>query len=93
MLANFIKRALSVLLDMLLICFYAEHGDVEKLENLEHVEADEMKVAYEKWKSKTYALTVPLRIVALRNSLPPVWFRVCFHLLLLLFFKPFSCIN
>ncbi|KAL3498118.1 hypothetical protein ACH5RR_040850 [Cinchona calisaya] len=50
-------------------------GDVGKSENLENVEADEMKAAFEKWKSKTYALTVPLRIVALRNSLPPIWFQ------------------
>ncbi|KAG2680535.1 hypothetical protein I3843_11G103900 [Carya illinoinensis] len=33
----------------------------------------ELRTAFEAWKSKTYALTVPLTIVALRGSLPPSW--------------------
>ncbi|KAL0327665.1 UNVERIFIED_CONTAM: Spermidine/putrescine-binding periplasmic protein 1 [Sesamum angustifolium] len=46
-----------------------------EFENLENIEDEDMKVAFERWKSKTYALTVPLRIVALEGSLPPVWVR------------------
>nr|XP_009402975.1 PREDICTED: uncharacterized protein LOC103986645 [Musa acuminata subsp. malaccensis] len=38
-------------------------------------ENEELKAALEAWKSKTYALTVPLRIVALRGSLPPSWIK------------------
>lgn len=37
----------------------------------------EQREAFEKWKSKTYALTVPLRIVALQGSVPPAWIKVC----------------
>ncbi|GFP96587.1 spermidine/putrescine-binding periplasmic protein 2 [Phtheirospermum japonicum] len=48
------------------------HDDVGKFEDF----ADEdMKLAFERWKSKSYALTVPLRVVALENSVPPVWIR------------------
>ncbi|XP_077244726.1 putrescine-binding periplasmic protein-like protein isoform X2 [Tasmannia lanceolata] len=46
------------------------HQIVGKFENTED---KELKVAFEAWKSKTYALTVPLRIVALRGSIPPSW--------------------
>lgn len=35
----------------------------------------ELKAAFNAWKSKTYALTVPLKIVALRGSLPPSWIK------------------
>jgi hypothetical protein len=31
---------------------------------------------YEKWKSQPYALTVPLQIVGLRGSVPPIWLKV-----------------
>ncbi|EEF42498.1 transporter, putative [Ricinus communis] len=31
--------------------------------------------AFENWKSKTFALSVPLRIVALRGSIPPSWIK------------------
>ncbi|KAF6168788.1 hypothetical protein GIB67_012186 [Kingdonia uniflora] len=41
----------------------------------EDVEDKELKAKFEKWKSKTYALTVPLRIVALRGSIPPTWIK------------------
>lgn len=47
-----------------------------KLENLENIENEDMKAAFERWKSKSYALTVPLRVVALEGSLPPIWIRV-----------------
>lgn len=57
---------------------HAENGSVVKFEDTENAEDVGMKVEFEKWKSKTYALTVPLRIVALCNSVPPAWFKVCF---------------
>ncbi|XP_031502125.1 uncharacterized protein LOC116265567 isoform X2 [Nymphaea colorata] len=34
-----------------------------------------MKSAFENWCSKTYALTVPLRVIALRGSIPPAWVK------------------
>ncbi|XP_020573927.1 uncharacterized protein LOC110035242 [Phalaenopsis equestris] len=39
------------------------------------VEDEEFRAAFEQWKSKTFALTVPLRIVALRGSVPPSWLK------------------
>ncbi|KAL2547980.1 putrescine-binding periplasmic protein-related [Forsythia ovata] len=48
---------------------------VGKSGNVENIEDEETKAAFEQWKSKTYALTVPLTIVALQNSLPPLWFK------------------
>ncbi|KAH6774322.1 putrescine-binding periplasmic protein-like protein [Perilla frutescens var. frutescens] len=50
-------------------------NNVGKLENLENIEDEDMKAAFERWKSKSYALTVPMRIVALEGSLPPIWIR------------------
>ncbi|XP_057766808.1 uncharacterized protein LOC130987178 [Salvia miltiorrhiza] len=49
--------------------------NVGKHENLEDIEDKDMNAAFERWKSKSYALTVPLRIVALEGSLPPVWIK------------------
>lgn len=46
-------------------------------ENVEDIDDEEIQAAFEKWKSKTYALTVPLRVVSLSNSFPPVWLKVC----------------
>ncbi|XP_060179638.1 uncharacterized protein LOC132609595 [Lycium barbarum] len=48
---------------------------VGKSENGEDIDAEELQAAFEKWKSKTYALTVPLRVVSLSNSFPPVWLK------------------
>ena len=42
----------------------------------------EWEAALQQWKSKTYALSVPLRVVALRGSFPPTWIKVCPFLLL-----------
>ncbi|KAK9095677.1 hypothetical protein Scep_027146 [Stephania cephalantha] len=42
---------------------------------LENVEDEDMRAALESWKSKVYALTVPLRVVALRGSIPPSWIK------------------
>ncbi|XP_052151190.1 uncharacterized protein LOC127769630 [Oryza glaberrima] len=36
---------------------------------------EEWKVALQQWKSKTYSLSVPLRVVALRGSFPPAWIK------------------
>lgn len=44
-------------------------------DNVDDYEDEEMRAAFERLKSKTYALTVPLRIVALRNSVPPLWIK------------------
>jgi len=38
-------------------------------------EDQEWEAALQKWKTKTYALSVPLRIVALRGSFPPLWIK------------------
>lgn len=51
---------------------------VGKSENGEDIDNEELQAAFEKWKSKTYALTVPLRVVSLSNSFPPVWLKVCY---------------
>ncbi|KAK3034911.1 hypothetical protein RJ639_034153, partial [Escallonia herrerae] len=51
------------------------NGDVGKSETAESLENGELRAAFEHWKSKTYALTVPLRIVALRSSVPPLWIK------------------
>lgn len=39
-------------------------------------EDEDLKKAFDEWKSKPYALTVPLRIVGLRGSVPPAWLKV-----------------
>lgn len=41
----------------------------------ENVLDKDLEAAFNAWKSKTYALTVPLRIVALRGSVPPTWIK------------------
>lgn len=38
-------------------------------------ENEEFRTAFENFKAKTFALTVPLRIVALRGSIPPSWIK------------------
>ncbi|KZV19788.1 hypothetical protein F511_18787 [Dorcoceras hygrometricum] len=52
---------------------YADN--VEQIANVESFEDEKVKAAFDLWKSKTYALTVPLKIVALEGSLPPIWIR------------------
>ncbi|KAG6399460.1 hypothetical protein SASPL_140941 [Salvia splendens] len=46
-----------------------------KVESSGDFEDKDMNAAFERWKSKSYALSVPLRIVALEGSIPPVWIR------------------
>ncbi|KAJ9537447.1 hypothetical protein OSB04_030180 [Centaurea solstitialis] len=53
----------------------AENQSIEDSTDVEEYEDEEVKAAFENYKSKTYALTVPLRIVALRNSVPPLWIK------------------
>ncbi|KAL6843772.1 hypothetical protein ACP4OV_026343 [Aristida adscensionis] len=38
-------------------------------------EDEEWEAELQKWKAKTYALSVPLRVVALRGSFPPSWIK------------------
>ncbi|XP_052209929.1 uncharacterized protein LOC127813161 [Diospyros lotus] len=52
-----------------------DNFDVGKSRTMENLEDKELNAAFEKWKSRTYALTVPLRIIALRGSLPPSWVK------------------
>ncbi|GLT74914.1 hypothetical protein SLA2020_466790 [Shorea laevis] len=49
--------------------------DGEKDGNVEKLEDEELDPAFEAWKSKSFALTVPLRIVALQGSTPPSWVK------------------
>lgn len=44
-------------------------------EKLEFPENEELTKEFEKWRAKPYALTVPLRIAALRGSVPPAWIK------------------
>ncbi|CAB4299057.1 unnamed protein product [Prunus armeniaca] len=52
-----------------------DDGDEGKSGNLEKSEYSKLEAAFGAWKSKTYALTVPLRIAALRGSVPPSWVK------------------
>jgi hypothetical protein len=49
-------------------------------------EDEDLKKAFEEWKSKPYGLTVPLRIVGLRGSVPPAWLKVYSFFLVFFFF-------
>ncbi|KAK4788203.1 hypothetical protein SAY86_019522 [Trapa natans] len=53
-----------------------DHQIGEKRGNVDGEGEDmELKEAFEKWKSKSFSLTVPLRVVALRGSVPPSWVK------------------
>ncbi|XP_065879226.1 uncharacterized protein [Euphorbia lathyris] len=53
-----------------------DDNDVDgNLKNMGSFEDEKLNSAFEAWKSKTYALSVPLRIVALRGSIPPSWVK------------------
>ncbi|KAI3692319.1 hypothetical protein L6452_32133 [Arctium lappa] len=52
-----------------------DNQSIEGSTDVGEYENEELKAAFESYKSKTYALTVPLRIVALRNSVPPLWIK------------------
>ncbi|KAG9139968.1 hypothetical protein Leryth_010496 [Lithospermum erythrorhizon] len=47
----------------------------EETQDADAVTDEELLEAFEKWKSKSYALTVPIRVVTYRNSFPPVWIK------------------
>nr|KYP34511.1 Putrescine-binding periplasmic protein [Cajanus cajan] len=49
--------------------------DGRKQDNKETVVDKELEEAFNTWKSKTFALTVPLKVVALRSSIPPSWIK------------------
>lgn len=53
-----------------------DDGDEAKSESLGKSEDNKLEAAFAAWKSKTYALTVPLRLAALRGSVPPSWIKV-----------------
>ncbi|EYU29139.1 hypothetical protein ABFS82_05G120300 [Erythranthe guttata] len=50
-------------------------NNVGESEEVENIEDEDLKSEFERWKTKSYALTVPLKIVALEGSLPTVWVR------------------
>lgn len=50
-----------------------DNDDMKGSGTMENLEDKDLKATFEKRKSRTYALTVPLRIVALRGSIPPSW--------------------
>ncbi|TKY58461.1 Spermidine-binding periplasmic protein SpuE [Spatholobus suberectus] len=49
--------------------------DGRKQDDKETVVDKELEEAFNAWKSKTFALTVPLKVVALRGSIPPSWIK------------------
>ena len=73
------KLNLSSWLLLIVQCIFLniDSDGVGKSEDTENLEDKELKEAFKRWKSKPYALTVPLRIVTLRGSLPPSWVKVC----------------
>jgi hypothetical protein len=58
---------------------FADDNDARKIDDNESVDTldKELEASFNAWKSKTYALTVPLKVVALRGSIPPSWIKVC----------------
>lgn len=57
-----------VVFELIIFCCVGEDENVEK---------KKMDEEFEEWKSKKFALTVPLNVVALRDSIPPSWIKVC----------------
>ncbi|RDX87009.1 spuE, partial [Mucuna pruriens] len=49
--------------------------DGRKQDDKDTVVDKELEEAFNTWKSKTFALTVPLKVVALRGSIPPSWIK------------------
>ncbi|KAI9083837.1 hypothetical protein K1719_034095 [Acacia pycnantha] len=52
-----------------------EHEGRKQDDDTENVLDGDLEAAFNAWKSKTYALTVPLKIVAVRGSVPPSWIK------------------
>lgn len=59
----------------ILFMFADDDNNGRKHEENDNVVDKELEAAFNTWKSKTYALTVPLKIVALRGSIPPSWIK------------------
>lgn len=55
----------------------ADDHDGREHDKNENAVDKELEAAFNAWKTKTYALTVPLKVVALRGSMPPSWIKVC----------------
>ncbi|BAT75224.1 uncharacterized protein HKW66_Vig0037690 [Vigna angularis] len=49
--------------------------DGRKQDDKDTVVDKELEEAFNTWKSKSFALTVPLKVVALRSSIPPSWIK------------------
>ncbi|ESW28318.1 hypothetical protein PHAVU_003G276900 [Phaseolus vulgaris] len=49
--------------------------DGRKQDDKETTVDRELEEAFNTWKSKSFALTVPLKVVALRGSIPPSWIK------------------
>ncbi|RAL53162.1 hypothetical protein DM860_006834 [Cuscuta australis] len=56
-----------------------DNGEGRQTTDVVDFEDEELQAAFEKWKTKTYALTVPLRIVSFNNSFPPIWIKDFLH--------------
>ncbi|KAI9177179.1 hypothetical protein LWI28_011999 [Acer negundo] len=54
---------------------HQDHIIQDEDSNVKETEDEELKTAFENWKSKTYSLTVPLRIVSLQGSIPQSWVK------------------
>ncbi|KAK7359324.1 hypothetical protein VNO77_01279 [Canavalia gladiata] len=52
-----------------------DHRDGRKHDSEDSIVDKELETAFNTWKSKTFALTVPLKVIALRGSVPPSWIK------------------
>lgn len=52
-------------------------GEEENHVALNEDEERRLEADFEAYKAKLYSLTVPLKVVALRGSVPPSWIKVC----------------
>ncbi|KAG0474977.1 hypothetical protein HPP92_014663 [Vanilla planifolia] len=77
--AGFRAPAFAVCLASVLPTIAAVESDIPSTESpgsaADGVEDEELRAAFEQWKSKIFALTVPLRIIALQGSMPPFWIK------------------
>lgn len=53
--------------------------DVFAGEENHEIEDEKLEADFDAYKAKVYSLTVPLKLVALRGSVPPSWIKVQFH--------------
>lgn len=44
--------------------------------DLKRFESEGLKAEFEAYKAKVYSLTVPLKVIGLRGSVPPSWIKV-----------------